>query len=188
MAEARSVYLYYFFREGGGNPTQPIPVTMVNDIDALPGEQITMWYYDESVTPDANSNQWKVMGLGTVSADGKSIVSNPGVGIPKFCCGATFVQRVVAFVTGFLGGSGCPNGPTTNNPVDLASGNAMVFRPRPFGISVLSPINPNCQYRSTDPRIGLFGRGMSFSYDWSGETAGTQAVTVTNPQGVRFLL
>lgn len=31
--------------------------------------------------------------MGTVSADGKSIVSNPDVGIPKFCCGASRAQR-----------------------------------------------------------------------------------------------
>lgn len=184
--QTRSVFLYYFFREGGGNPTQPVPVSMPNDIDALPGEQVEMWYYDESATPDSNSNQWRVMGMGTVSADGKSIVSNPGVGIPKFCCGASFIRRVVGFVTGATGGNGC--GPTTGRPVDLASGNALAFRPRPFGISQLMPVNLNCQYRSTDPRVGLFGRGMSFTYDWFAEAAGSDAVRVVNPQGVSFIL
>ncbi|MBS4095255.1 MAG: IPT/TIG domain-containing protein, partial [Sulfuricella sp.] len=86
---AKTVYLYYFFREGGATPSQPIPVTMMNDMGALPGEKADLWYYDESITPDANSNQWRIMGQGTVSDDGKSIVSDPGVGIPKFCCGAT---------------------------------------------------------------------------------------------------
>ena len=52
-------------------------VSLPNDLDALPGEQITLYYYDESRTPDPASNQWRVMGLGTVSEDGKSIVSNP---------------------------------------------------------------------------------------------------------------
>ncbi|MFN7085509.1 MAG: IPT/TIG domain-containing protein, partial [Burkholderiales bacterium] len=184
--ETRSVYLYYFFREGGANPTQPIPVTMANDIDALPGEQVTLWYYDESPTPDANSNQWRVMGLGTVSADGKTIVSNPGVGIPKFCCGASFIQRGAGGNTGGNAGNGC--GPQSPNPVDLGSGNAMVFRPRPFGISKLMSVDPNCQYRSTDVRVGLFGRGMNFTYDWFAETAGTEAVRVTNPQGAQFML
>lgn len=184
--ETRSVYLYYFFREGGANPTTPIPVSMPNDIDALPGEQIEMWYYDESATPDVNSNQWRVMGMGTVSADGKMIVSNPGVGIPKFCCGASFIRRLVGLITGGLGGSGC--GSTTTNPVDLSSGNALAFYPRPFGISRIMPVNPNCQYRSTDPRIGLFGRGMSFTYDWFAERAGSEAVRVVNPQGVSFIL
>jgi RHS repeat-associated protein len=217
----RNVYLYYFFREGGANPknaagaVQPIPVTMANDIDALPGDQIELWYYDESATPDVNSNQWRVMGMGTVSADGKSIVSNPGVGIPKFCCGAGFPrQRDAGGDPGAEGGNGegpaLPNGPdpspapdpspsggssssspdeqpTSCDPVDFASGNALAFFPRAFGMSTLMSINPNCRYRSTDGRIGLFGRGMSFSYDWFAEQF-SNAVRVTNPSGVRFLL
>ena len=218
--ETRTVYLYYFFREGGATPSQPIPVTMANDIDALPGEQITLWYYDESATPDPNSNQWRVMGLGTVSADGKTIVSNPGVGMPKFCCGASFPGRGSGGDdTGGMGGDGDDDGgwgdgsddwgwgdddstdpnpddvadaddpPTTTPcPVDLRSGNALVFRARPFGMTKLMSLNPNCRYRSTDPRIGIFGRGMSFTYDWFAEAVGNEAVRVTNPQGVRYLL
>jgi len=183
---SKSVYLFYFFREGGANPTQPIPVSLPNDGDALPGEQVELWYYDESVTPDPNSNQWRLMGMGTVSADGKSIVSNPGVGIPKFCCGAVRPSYGSGGNTGGNGGNGsCPN---TSNPVNLASGNALVFRPRPFGLSVLMPVNLNCQYRSTDPRVRLFGRGMSFTYEWFAEAAGSDAVRVTNPHGVRYML
>jgi len=184
--ETRSVYLFYFFREGGGDPTSPIPVTMANDIEAAPGEQVTLYYYDESPTPDPASNQWRVMGLGTVSEDGKSIVSNAGVGIPKFCCGAVFTGRSGGGETGAKAGDGC--GCSSSNPVDLGSGNALVFRPRPFGLSIISPINPNLQYRSSDPRQGLFGRGMSFSYDWFAEQLSASAVRVTNPQGVQYLL
>ncbi len=184
---------------------------MNNDVDALPGQQIEMWYYDESVTPDPNSNQWRVMGLGTVSADGKSVVSNPGVGIPKFCCGATFLPRGDGGANdpGAEGGDGEdpppmqspeentpappdldpePDQPQTPCPVDLASGNALVFRPRPFGISNFISVNPNCRYRSRDARVGLFGRGMSFTYDWFAVPAGPEAVRVSNPSGVRYLL
>lgn len=190
--ETRNVYLYYFFREGGADPTQRIPVTMPNDLDALPGETVTMWYYDESATPDPNSNQWRVMGTGTVTQDGKSVASDPGFGIPKFCCGASFFQRIVTAVTGPLGGNGTtppsnPPQPTTCNPVDLATGNALAFNARPFGISKFMTVNPNCQYRSTDPRIGLFGRGMTFNYDWFAQPAG-DTVRVTNPDGVPFTL
>ncbi|HWO56270.1 MAG TPA: IPT/TIG domain-containing protein, partial [bacterium] len=88
----RTVYLYYFFRPGGAFPSEPIPVTMNNDTGALPGEKVELWYYDESPEADPSSNQWRIMGQGTVSEDGKSIVSDPGVGIPKFCCGATFAN------------------------------------------------------------------------------------------------
>jgi len=183
--ETRSVYLFYFFREGGGEPTTPIPVTMANDIEALPGEQVTLHYYDESPNPDPNSNQWRVMGTGTVSQDGKTIVSDAGVGIPRFCCGAVFPGRSGGGNTGNNGGNGC--GAQSPNPVDLASGNALVFRPRPFGISKFMALDLNCSYRSTDPRQGLFGRGFTFTYDWFAEQVGL-AVRVTNPQGVQYLL
>ena len=183
---SRSVYLFYFFREGGGIPSTPIPVAVPNDIDAEPGEQIAMWYYDEEATPNPDSHQWKLMGMGTVSEDGKNVVTNSGVGIPKFCCGAIAIQKGPGNNTGPSAGDGC--GKTTKNPVDLGSGNALVFRPRPFGITKLMPIDPNCQYRSTDPRIGLFGRGMSFTYDWFAQQLNTLTVRVTNPQGVQYLL
>jgi RHS repeat-associated protein len=192
--DMKSAYLFYFFREGGGTPTQPVPVTYPNEHGFLPGEQVELWYYDEEPTPNPNSHQWRSMGFGTVSADGKSIVSNPGVGIPKFCCGAGgAAPRPPRLGGGSNGGGGntprtCPPPPKSPNPVDLASGNAEVFRPRPFGtLSVLAPVNLNCRYRSTDPRIGLFGRGMSFTYDWFAEAAGN-AARVTNPDGVQFML
>ncbi|HZR68835.1 MAG TPA: RHS repeat-associated core domain-containing protein [Burkholderiales bacterium] len=184
----KNVYLYYFFREGGATPTQPIPVTMANDQDALPGEQVDLYYYDESATPDPNSNQWRTMGTGTVSPDGKSVVSDPGVGIPKFCCGASFWIRKIGGGTGPNGGDGCPPQKQSDNPVDLASGNALVFRPRLFGLSALMPVNLNCQYRSTDTRTGMFGVGMSFTYDWFANVVGTDAVQVINPAGVQFML
>ncbi|MGH7673042.1 MAG: hypothetical protein ACREMC_09080, partial [Gemmatimonadales bacterium] len=184
--ETRSVYLFYFFREGGGDPTSPIPVTLPNDIDAIPGETVTLYYYDEQATPDPNSNQWKVMGTGTVTQDGKSIVTNPGVGIPRFCCGAVFSGLTGSGNTGANAGNGgcpfCPGSPPqpqSNNPVDLASGNALLFRPRPFGMSVFAPVDLNAYYRSTDPRFAsLFGRGFSFTYSWFAEQVGGQAVRV----------
>ncbi len=186
---SRFVYLFYFFREGGGTPTQPVPVTLPNDVEALPGTQVEMWYYDESSAPDPNSNQWRLMGFGTVSANGKSVVSDPGVGIPKFCCGAVRLinpnRSIETVSTGGNAGNG--DGTRTCNPVDLGSGNALVFRPRPFGISKLMSVNPNCQYRSTDARIGLFGRGMSFTYDWFAE-AFSNTIRVTNPAGAQFIL
>jgi RHS repeat-associated protein len=183
---SRSVYLFYFFREGGGTPSTPIPVSIPNDMDAEPGDQVEMWYYDEEPTPGPDTNQWRLMGMGTVSPDGKMVVSNAGVGVPKFCCGAIRIQRGTGSATGGDGGDGdsCECG----NPVDVASGNGSVFRPRPFGISKIVPIDLGFQYRSTDPRVGLFGRGTSFAYDWFAVPVGADAVRVTNPSGVQYLL
>lgn len=184
--DAKIVYLYYFFREGGANPTEPIPVNMINDQGLLPGEKANMWYYDESTTPDPNSNQWRLMGQGTVSDDGNSIVSDPGVGIPKFCCGATAASPVPGNEpAGGNGGDG--DGPQSCHPVDLASGNNLAFQMRGFGIRGLAPINISCSYRSTNARIGAFGRGVTFTYDWFVQAAGS-AVRVTTPDGIQYLL
>ncbi|CAB1369747.1 RHS repeat-associated core domain-containing protein [Denitratisoma oestradiolicum] len=184
--EARTVYLYYFFREGGANPTQPIPVTLINDTDAEPGEKVELWYYDESTRPDPNSNQWRVMGLGTVSDDGKRIVSDPGVGIPKFCCGAGFARNNrPTRDQGGKGGDG--KGPTSCNPVDLASGNNLAFQNRPFGIAGRMPLNLDLQYRSTNRFLSNFGRGVTFAYDW-GIRAQADVIVLISPDGIRYVL
>ncbi len=84
---AKQVYMFNFGKPGGGYPSRPIPIIMPNDSGAPPGTRMDMWYYDEGPTPDPTGHQWKVYGQGTVSADGKSVIPDPGVGQPKFCCG-----------------------------------------------------------------------------------------------------
>jgi RHS repeat-associated protein len=90
-----TVYMFHFFKPGGGIPTQPIPVKYPNEADLPPGTKLDLYYYDEEPHPDPNSHQWKTFGKGTVSSDARQIVSDLGVGIPKFCCGATFPLVVV---------------------------------------------------------------------------------------------
>lgn len=84
---AKQVYMFNFGKPGGGYPSRPIPIIMPNDYGAPPGTRMDMWYYDEGPTPDPTSHQWKIYGQGTVSADGTSVIPDPGVGQPKFCCG-----------------------------------------------------------------------------------------------------
>lgn len=178
---AKTVYLYYFFREGGANPSRPIPVTMNNDIGALPGDSVDLWYYDESITPDPNSNQWRIMGKGTVSQDGKSIVSDPGVGIPKFCCGATTASNPAPPPPP-------PTCPTAGNPVALSSGAATVLDSKPFGIQGGHfPVDMSCGYSSVNPVVGFFGIGTYFNYDWR-VLRSSQAITAIAPNGERYNL
>ncbi|TAK07103.1 MAG: hypothetical protein EPO39_07280 [Candidatus Manganitrophaceae bacterium] len=92
---ALTVYMFHFFKPGGGTPTQPIPVKYPNDANLAPGTQVDLYYYDEEPHVDLSSHQWKTFGKGTVSSDGRQIVSNPGVGIPKFCCGATTYSIII---------------------------------------------------------------------------------------------
>jgi YD repeat-containing protein/YVTN family beta-propeller protein len=85
--KTKSVYQLYFGTPMGGLPSQPIPVTLPNDLGLEPGMKTPLWYYDGS--PMGGTGEWKVGGTGTVSADGSVIVTDSGSGIPRFCgvCG-----------------------------------------------------------------------------------------------------
>ncbi|QKT03785.1 IPT/TIG domain-containing protein [Ectothiorhodospiraceae bacterium 2226] len=180
----RSVYLYYFFRAGGAEPTVPIPVTMANDVGLLPGEKADLWYYDETPEPDPDSNQWRIMGQGTVSEDGKRIVSDPGVGIPRFCCGASFPSPPSP-PDDAPGGDGC--GPSGGNPVDLASGIGSLLRDK--GLRTHGPFSAELSfgYSGMTGRDGPLGLGTWASYEWRMILAGA-AATVVTPQGIRYTL
>jgi hypothetical protein len=87
-SKIRTVYMFYFGKTGGGTPDQPIPFKAPNDLGLLPGEKAILWYYDESPNEGEAPNDWAIAGTGTVTPDGRFIVTDTGVGIPKFCCGA----------------------------------------------------------------------------------------------------
>ncbi|MGH6690375.1 MAG: IPT/TIG domain-containing protein, partial [Gammaproteobacteria bacterium] len=84
----RSLYQVFFGTPMGGLPSAPLPVTVPNDQDLEPGEKAEIWYYDAAPVPGVPAG-WRLAGLGTVSADGSRIVSDPGVGLSRFCgaCG-----------------------------------------------------------------------------------------------------
>jgi RHS repeat-associated protein len=85
--KTKSVYQLYFGTPMGGIPSNPIPVTLPNDLGLEPGRQTPLWYYDGS--PMGGTGEWKQGGTGTVSADGSVIIADAGSGIPRFCgvCG-----------------------------------------------------------------------------------------------------
>lgn len=43
-----AAYMDYFGKPGGGTPSEPIPVTLPNDLDLPPGAQAELWYFDEA--------------------------------------------------------------------------------------------------------------------------------------------
>jgi hypothetical protein len=70
----------------GGLPSAPIPVTLPNDLDLNPEDKAELWYYDAAPFPGV-LGAWRLAGMGTVSQDGATIASDPGVGIQRFCGG-----------------------------------------------------------------------------------------------------
>lgn len=182
-----SVYLYYFYRPGGAEPSEPIPVTMQNDLGLSPGDTAILWYYDETPEPDPDSNQWRVMGTATVSADGQRIVSDPGVGIPRFCCGASFAtpDDPPEFSPGG-DGDDCP-GPRAGNPVDLATGAGSILADHSLAVGGDPALGVSIRYSSLSDREGPFGRGTYSDFEWRLDLSAAQA-TITSPDGVRYNL
>ncbi|MDI6800834.1 MAG: RHS repeat-associated core domain-containing protein [Thermodesulfovibrionales bacterium] len=160
----------------------PIPIRAKNDLELLPGEKAVLWYYDESPNEDEAPNDWAIAGTGTVTPDGMHIVSDPGVGIPKFCCGAT--------TWGGTSSNTDSTGPDTCNgqaadPVDLATG-YFIHEKTDLHIPGIIPVNIKRYYTSKDKNnnepVGAFGRNTYFEYDWwLGAYDGSGNINNSNP-------
>ncbi|MBI5674452.1 MAG: hypothetical protein HZC48_01325 [Nitrospirae bacterium] len=182
-ANVRTVYMFYFDKEGGGIPDEPIAIKSRNDLGLLPGEKAVLWYYDESPNEGEAPNDWAIAGTGTVTPDGKYIVSDLGVGIPKFCCGATAWGGSGSGGDGSGGdgdsggGSGGAGGDDGGNnkppdpcgnagdPVNLATG-YFIHSKTDLHIPGIIPVNITRYYRSGVTGLGAFGIGTYFEYDW----------------------
>ncbi|MBL8480670.1 MAG: RHS repeat protein, partial [Rhodocyclaceae bacterium] len=162
----KELYQFFFGTPMGGIPSAPIPVTLPNVAQLDPGDKSEIWYFDGS--PMGGSGEWKLAGLGTVSADGKTVASDPGAGIPRFCGKCGFV------------GLGCPPAPNppqpadppcqTGNPIDLYSGQETpsAGAARCDGRVPLEPgwrYNPVDAFNNRAGTLTSFGYGWTFSYD-----------------------
>ncbi len=160
-----AVFMFSFGKVGGGTPTQPIPVTAPNLVGAYPGQQVDLWYYNEA--PDGSApNAWQTFGTGTVSSDGRLIVSDPGVGIPRFCCGAFYfppppppANTPPAETAPQPSPEDCP---VCGGPIDLASGLVRVDA-TDLRMAGRVPLMLTRTYRTLDPTVGPFGVGWRHS-------------------------
>lgn len=157
-------YQLYFGTPMGGIPSQPIPVTLPNVAEAEPGEKSEIWYFDGS--PMGGSGEWKLAGLGTISADGKTVVSDPGVGIPRFCgvCGLVS-QSCPPPPKPPQPPPTCP-APKGGNPVDYYTGQEM---PTSAGLTCggLVPIDTGMSYNPVDAFNGRAGTFASVGLGWT---------------------
>ena len=162
----RSLFQLFFGTPMGGVPSAPLPVTLPNDLGLDPGRKAQLWYYDAAPLPDTAA-AWRFAGLGTVSDDGQTIASDPGVGIARFCgvCGLScFIDNEDAQPSADEGT------PEDGEPVNLAIGQHLVD-----AVDLLQPGRiPAVVYRTYNPfdafgRIGGFelvlGQGWALSVD-----------------------
>lgn len=160
----KEAYQLYFGTPMGGIPSAPIPVTLPNVAEKDPGEKVEIWWFDGS--PMGGTGDWKMAGMGTVGADGKTVSSDPGVGIPRFCgvCG------LVCLNAG--GNPNPPQPPPTNcpqqggNPVDLFTGQEMAST---GGLSCggQTPIETGMNYNPVDAFNNVAGTVTSLGFGWT---------------------
>jgi RHS repeat-associated protein len=187
-----AAYMDYFGKPGGGTPTEPIPVTLPNDLDLPPGAQAELWYFDEA--PDGSRpNQWAKYGTGTVSQDGSQIVpdidpaTGKQFGQPRFCCGinmAAIIETARQFYFG--GGSPSAGGDSDGDPVNLATGLLTMSRvdmalPGRLSIALTR------SYQTNGTATGPFGRGTTHALQIGLLMQGNQRI-VRMGDNKRFIL
>jgi RHS repeat-associated protein len=162
----KSVYQLFFGTSMGGLPSAPIPVTHPNDLNLDPGEKSDLYYYDGSPM-GSGTGVWRKAGTGTVSADGKTISSDPGSGIPKFCgrCGPS----CFAANGGTTLGRGCPSGgcpdQSAGASVDLATGQEFKDE-ADLNITGLIPLTVARSYHPRDAFDNIAGVTGSLGFGW----------------------
>lgn len=193
-SNVRTVTMFYFDKVGGGRPDKPVPFKSPNTLQLKPGEKATLWYYDESNADEEAPNDWAIAGTGTVSRDGRYIVTDEGVGIPKFCCGASAWGGISDDINlhspnghcPTLGGNpgtcaegNCGASPSAGDPVDVSTG-FFSHNDVDMVISGIIPVKIKRYYVSrlsgsavagNGPiGLGAFGKGWAFEFDWRVDT------------------
>jgi hypothetical protein len=167
---APSYFQLFFGTPMGGVPSNPILVTLPNELGLDPGEKADLWYFDGAPTGEG---VWKTSGTGTASADGSVIVTDPGSGIPRFCgvCGLSCFLR-----QGEIPNPPCPDcqrpvpPQRAGKPVTLALGMELSSAVD-LQIDGVIPITIGRVYNPWDTFIRnpallpCFGHGWMFSYD-----------------------
>jgi RHS repeat-associated protein len=157
----RSLYQFNFGTNMGGIPSVPLPVTLPNDQGLNPGDTAEIWFYDAAPLVGAQGT-WKKAGLGTVSADGSVVVSDPGVGIDRFCgaCGTSCILRNIDNKE-----NRNPDSKKDGDPVDVVLGQIieektdLVFPGR-------IPAIIHRTYNPTDPFQGIAGFQLGLGPGW----------------------
>jgi YD repeat-containing protein len=162
------VPIYFTAQPGGAyvhNYSQGARLVYPNYVREHPGARFNFWHY----TPEPSG--WYIYGQGTVTADGKQVVPDPGISIYE--------------LTGAMinsGNSPPPNGPPPcdkdpkkckedGDPVDLATG-LFVLRKTDLYLPDVLSVNLTRTYRQSDTNTRPFGVGTMHPYSiflWSAQ-------------------
>jgi RHS repeat-associated protein len=146
-----STPFYFTIQPGGAYLSKGAQIVYPNLAGLPAGQRVNFWDYDP------HGRGWFIYGHGTVTADAKQVVPDPGVRIWSLT-GAMFM--------GGAGGSGpAPGGSTSGgDPVDLQTG-LFVYKKTDMVVSDVLPISVNRTYTQNDPNSYSFGIGAESMYD-----------------------
>jgi RHS repeat-associated protein len=144
----------YFTVQPGGSQIIPPRAQLIypNFIGSKPGTRIDFWNYDPT------GKGWYVYGQGTVTADGRQIVPDPGVVLYEFSgamVGSPSFAPLDALIDALMG---------DGDPVNLGSG-LLVVQKLDLVLPDTIPVTFTRTYRQNDSRSRAFGIGASHPYD-----------------------
>jgi len=153
---------YFTVQPGGahlessdGGPSRGAQLVYPNFSNSSPGTRMTFWDYD------ATQKGWYPYGQGTVTANGKQVVPDPGVVVYRFT-GAMVSSPTNAPTTNPTSGDGKQR---CGDPVDCATG-LFLNEATDMAIPDVLPIVVGRSYRQKDPVSRAFGIGTNLSYDF----------------------
>ncbi|WP_029922947.1 RHS repeat-associated core domain-containing protein [Nevskia soli] len=178
---------YFTIQPGGahleganGHVTKGAQLVYPNFTSSAPGSRITFWNYDST------GKGWYVYGQGTVTADGKQVMPDPGVVIYEFTGAMVSVDGNAPNSGPAEGGSGPGIGsgsgsgsdpdptnpspdpknkpPHCGDPVDCSTG-LFLNEETDFRIPDVMPVVLRRSYRPQDSASRAFGVGTNLSYD-----------------------
>ncbi|HEX3174788.1 MAG TPA: DUF6531 domain-containing protein, partial [Solirubrobacterales bacterium] len=164
--------VYFTIQPGRAYLSKGAQIVYPNWGDLRPGQRAEFWNYDPK------DRGWYVYGRGTVSADGKQVVPDPGVRVWQFT-GAMLASSPLPPEAG-------PTGVSSGDPVDLYSG-LFTYHKRDLSLPDTLPIDVQRTYRPADSNSYSFGLGTTNQYDlrlWSG--AGAAEANLIMPDGQRI--
>ena len=159
-------------RPDGSPSPKGVRMIMPNREGQSPGLRFDLWSYE------TGHHGWYVYGQGTVSADGRQIVPDPGVEFFHVKCAVTLGQ-VAAFIGRVLGGL------VAGDPVDLATGLLTLDKPD-LVLPDVTPVVLQRSYRQNDTGRRSFGVGQTSGLDMYLTGDGTfQWAELILPDGAR---
>jgi RHS repeat-associated protein len=161
------VPIYFTIQPGGGkiwvnNPEGPQGGTLFypNSHHQSPGTLVNFWNYDPH-----SPRGWYIYGQGKVSANGQTIVPNPGVEVYQLTgamVGGSGWGPPGGLPSGCPGSAGCS--PLPGDPVDPSTG-LFMYQKTDLFLPDTVPIGVTRVYRQDDTMVRAFGVGMSMTYD-----------------------